>query len=304
MDIHQLLRKATSGGTTCVYAYLRTSDHSPYYVGVSTLHGRALCQTGHRKHGISVPKDRSLIVVLRGNLTKAQAGYWEAFFIRRYGRIDLGTGILRNRSDGGEGLQNPSPATRAKISAFMRVRPPSSRQIEHIRKVGKRPKSEETKRLMSEAQKGRSMHPSQLANFKAAIAARIARNAAANGLSVEAYKEQVAAKVTAGKLRHKRQVQEAANALGMSRRSYRQWLADGQPSDHAPYRKTGAPPIPGHEDLTNQAKRKAERNLVGLSERQYRLWVADGRPANVAHYRTIYGKPGRRPKAELQLTAA
>ena len=299
-----LLRlRATRNGATAVYAYLRL-DGRPYYVGVSTGPLRVIDQRGHRKHGISVPKDKSRIVFLRGPLTKAAAAAWEMFYISKFGRKDLGSGYLLNRSSGGEGLQDPSPETRRKISAAGKGRPPSPLAVAHIRTFGMLPKSEEHKKKISLAQKGRKLSPEHAANVAASKALAVAQRAASLGLTVEQYKQQIAAKAIEGKRRHKRQLQETANALGMSVRSYSQWLADGQPSDHAPYRKAGVPPIPGHEDLANQAKRRAERNLVGLSERQYRLWVKDGRPTNVDHYRTIYGKPGRRSKSALQLNAA
>jgi hypothetical protein len=303
-EFHRRRKAATQNGATAVYAYLRQGSNLPYYVGVSTGMSRVIDQRGHRKHGISVPKDRSRIVFLRGPLTKAAAAEWEKFYISRFGRKDLGTGCLHNCSAGGEGLQEPSPETRRKISAASKGRKPSPVAVAHIRAFGMLPKSDEHKRKIALAQKGRQLSPEHAANVAASKARAVAQRAASLGLTLEEYRQQIADRANEGRARYKRQLQDAANSLGMSVRSYRQWLADGQPSDYIPYRKAGVPPIPGHEDLTNQAKRKAERGFVGLSERQYRLWVKDGRPSNVDHYRTIYGKPGRRPKSALELNAA
>jgi hypothetical protein len=81
-----------------VYAYLR-EDNTPYYIGKGTRY-RAWAPN-HK--GIGVPKDRSKIKMLFENLPEELAHAKEKELIRFYGRKDLGTGILYNRTDGGEG---------------------------------------------------------------------------------------------------------------------------------------------------------------------------------------------------------
>ena len=114
-----------------VYAYLR-DDQTPYYIGKG-INRRAY--TAHkRKNGSDMlPKDISRIKILHENLSEKQAFDLEKELILDYGRKDLGTGILRNLTEGGEGN----------------------------RKTGYK-HSEETKLAMSKARKGKKMGPNSV----------------------------------------------------------------------------------------------------------------------------------------------
>jgi len=80
-----------------VYAFLR-EDGSPYYIGKGTG-----ARAWIKRRRSSPPADVSRISILFENLTETEAFDEEMRLINFYGRKDLGTGILRNLTDGGEG---------------------------------------------------------------------------------------------------------------------------------------------------------------------------------------------------------
>lgn len=99
------------------YAYLR-EDGTPYYVG------KGKGDRAYRKVGkpCATPKDKNKIIYLKTNLTEEQSFNHERYMIFILGRKDLGTGILLNKSDGGEGASGciPSEETRRKRSVKMK----------------------------------------------------------------------------------------------------------------------------------------------------------------------------------------
>jgi hypothetical protein len=111
------------------YLWLR-ADGTPYYAGKGTGR-RAFQSSGHG--AIHIPKDRTRILVFP-MLTEAEAFESEIALIDLFGRKDLGTGCLRNKTNGGDC-------------------PPSRLGLAH---------SEETKRRMHETHSTRKRQPHSL----------------------------------------------------------------------------------------------------------------------------------------------
>ena len=136
------------------YAYLR-EDKTPYYIGKGK--GNRIYSTDRK---VKLPKDKSRIIFLKQNLTEDEAFRHETYMISLFGRKDLGTGILRNLTDGGEGSSGAviSEETRSKQSAARKGRTCTE---EHKRKVSEALKgkiiSEETRKKLSEAHKGKTL---------------------------------------------------------------------------------------------------------------------------------------------------
>jgi hypothetical protein len=94
--------------TFYVYMWLR-EDGSPYYVGKG--HGsRAL----YKYSRVFNPPPRNRVII-QEFLTESDSLLAESFLVSYFGRKDTGTGVLRNRTDGGDGSRGLSFAAKSRI---------------------------------------------------------------------------------------------------------------------------------------------------------------------------------------------
>lgn len=106
-----------------VYAYLRSTDSAiakagtPYYIGKGI--GKRAYSTQRQT---ARPVDLANIVIVERNLSNVGALAIERRLIRWYGRVDTGTGILRNLTDGGEG----SPGSKLSCETKQKMSKPKS----------------------------------------------------------------------------------------------------------------------------------------------------------------------------------
>jgi group I intron endonuclease len=88
-----------------VYAYLRSKDSATAKAGTPYYIGKGKGRRAFVKHTVNQPTDKNLIVFLEKNLSELGAFALERRLIKWWGRQDLGSGILLNKTDGGEGTQ-------------------------------------------------------------------------------------------------------------------------------------------------------------------------------------------------------
>jgi NUMOD3 motif len=145
-----------------VYEYLRT-DNTPYYVGKG-------CKSRWKSsdHNVPIPPiDRVRFV--KTNLEEQQAKDLEIELIAKYGRKDLGTGILRNLTHGGDGSSGRIATKEMK----QKIKEARARQIiteetcEKMRRAHTgRVHSIETKQKMSESAIGRKQSSETINKIK------------------------------------------------------------------------------------------------------------------------------------------
>jgi hypothetical protein len=136
------------------YAYLRSVDSETAKAGTPYYIGKGRGNRAYDKHSVPIPKDKSRIIFLEQNLTELGALALERRYIRWYGRKDLGTGILLNRTDGGDG----GPGT---VSSEEKRLKSSKANLGKIT-------SEETKKKMSEAHLGKQFSEEHRRNMSEA----------------------------------------------------------------------------------------------------------------------------------------
>lgn len=85
--------------TYYLYAYINKRTGLPYYIG------KGKDKRAFKKHGrVKTPKDKRYIIFMESNLTEIGALALERRYIAWYGREDNNTGVLKNLTDGGDGV--------------------------------------------------------------------------------------------------------------------------------------------------------------------------------------------------------
>jgi hypothetical protein len=161
-----------------LYQLINPKTNQPFYIGVGKQNRNASCtrEQQHIKEAVAWSEGRkinkpnrlkfnTILKILKEDQVKIKTGpffqneqdafTFEIDMIKKYGRRDLGTGVLTNLTDGGEGAVNMSKQTRQKLSATLKGRPSPLKG----RKLG--PYSAERRKAISEARKGYKMSEQQ-----------------------------------------------------------------------------------------------------------------------------------------------
>jgi hypothetical protein len=160
-----------------VYEHIRLDKNQPFYYGIFKKEYRPFEKT--RRNNLwdkIVAKTDYKINIIKEGLTWEEACQMERDLIKQYGRIDKGTGILANLTDGGDGtvgLIRTEEHTK-KISESQKGKTYSKETKEKIAlgmmeyakingpwNKGKKT-SDETKRKLSEAKKGKTGNPNSI----------------------------------------------------------------------------------------------------------------------------------------------
>jgi hypothetical protein len=137
-----------------VYRHIRKDTDKPFYIGIGSSINRAYQKRSRNSHWKNiVSKTDYEVEILFDDLTYEQAKEKEIEFIKLYGRNDIGTGILCNMTDGGDGNNNFSVETKEKISKSLRGKTQSeetkAKRIATLKETWKSEELRELKRIQS-----------------------------------------------------------------------------------------------------------------------------------------------------------
>ena len=182
-----------------VYAYLRNKNSSTARAGTPYYIGKGKGARAYANHlSVPVPLDKQYIQIIQENLTEHEAHQLESSLIKKYGRKDLSSGILLNRTNGGEGTSGPKTEEhkrkignankgknitayqRQQISKKLTGRKRSAESIEKMIQTVKAQNrsvmhSAETRKKISESRKGKNTGPQSADHIANKIQSRIGK---------------------------------------------------------------------------------------------------------------------------------
>jgi hypothetical protein len=126
-----------------VYAYVRENG-TPYYIGKGK--GRRAWDI---THSVKVPPGERIVIIF-SNITELWAFAMERKLIRWFGRKDKGTGILRNKTDGGEGSCGGPGGKKGRVIGI-EARKKMSNSHKGV------PRTQHAKQKISESKKGKPL---------------------------------------------------------------------------------------------------------------------------------------------------
>lgn len=155
-----------------VYRHIRLDTNQPFYIGIGTdgTYKRANEKSRRSEYWKRIiSKTEYDVEILFDNVSPEFAKQKEIEFIKLYGRVDTGTGILCNMTDGGDGTFNKvyTPEYRKKLSDKAKERGPQPQlqKIIEYRRT-KHVVTEEIRRKISDANKGRKLSQDQVDKLK------------------------------------------------------------------------------------------------------------------------------------------
>lgn len=143
-----------------IYQHRRNDTHEVFYVGIGAKN-RPFSKDGRSNHWHYVVNKAGYVVeILREVDSWEEACAEEIELIAQYGRLDLGQGLLINKTNGGDGTfgMMHSDKAKKKMSEKRRGRKLSEHQKQRISEgLAGKPKSENHKQKLSEVKLGKPL---------------------------------------------------------------------------------------------------------------------------------------------------
>ena len=99
-----------------VYSHMQADTGEVFYIGKG-MNNRAYSKYRRSSWWKNIANKHDWkVIIIKDSLSEEEAFELEKFYIKEYGRRDLGTGTLINLTDGGDGISNISSSTRKKMS--------------------------------------------------------------------------------------------------------------------------------------------------------------------------------------------